>query len=149
MSDAILNLPSIVIVDDDTDQLFLTRRLLEKTEVKNPIIEIGGGPEAIRYLTACCSANGSAESKLPVLVFLDLKMPTIDGFGVLSWIRNNPALHDMKVIILTSSDDLDDVKRCTRLGAQGFLVKHPNPMVISCVMRQALGEKTLAAVAQQ
>jgi len=140
MSDLPHHLPSIVLVDDDADQLFLTRKMLEKAGVKNPLVEIGGGPEAIAYLDGCGGHDGSAETALPALVFLDLRMPTADGFDVLRWVRSKPALSSVKVIILTSSDDQDDVKRCTALGAQGFLMKHPNSAVLAAVLRQTLGE---------
>jgi CheY-like chemotaxis protein len=133
------NLPCILIVDDDDDQLFLTRRMLERAAGRFAIVAAGGGSEAIEYLTHCCSEGGWPATQLPSLVFLDLKMPITDGFAVLSWIRNHGALHDLKVIVLTSSDDPTDVKRCMALGAHGFLVKHPSAMVIDSVLRQALG----------
>jgi CheY-like chemotaxis protein len=139
MTNLAADLPCIVVVDDDEDQLLLTRRMLKRAGVKHPIVEIHGGPEAIAFLTRCCPEGGLPVAPLPVLVFLDLKMPKADGFAVLGWMRSRSALHHVKVIILTTSDDPDDVKRCTALGAQGFLVKHPSPIVMGCVLRQALG----------
>jgi CheY-like chemotaxis protein len=145
MTKSASDLPCILVVDDDEDQLFLTRRMLERAGVKRPIVEVIGGPEAIQYLGRCCSENGVRAADAPALVFLDLKMPTADGFAVLSWIRTQDALRAMKVIVLTSSDDPNDVKRCTALGAHGFLVKHPSPMVVGCVLRQALGVDAIDA----
>jgi len=140
MSDLIPNLPCILVIDDDTDHLFLTRKMLKKAEVRNPIVEIPGGLEAIDYLAACCLVDNSAEKKLPALIFLDLKMPKVDGYTVLGWIRSNSALREVKVVILTSSNEPEDVKLCANLGAQAFLIKHPNPMVIGSMLRQILGE---------
>lgn len=146
MPDAFPASPEILIVDDDDDQLFLTRRIVERAGVKNPIMEVRGGPEAIAYLTRCCPESGMPVGRPPALVFLDLKMPTADGFAVLTWMRSQSALRDVKVIVLTSSDEPEDVKRCMALGAQGFLVKHPSAMVIGCVLRQALGADALPNV---
>lgn len=144
MSTASSPLPEILIVDDDDDQLFITRRMVERSGVRHPITDVRGGPEAIDYLTRCCPHGGLPMRRAPALIFLDLKMPTADGFAVLTWIRSQSSLQNVKVIVLTSSDDPEDVKRCTALGAQGFLVKHPNSMVMGCVLRQALGSEALA-----
>lgn len=139
MTNFTTELPCILIVDDDDDQLFLTRRMLEREGVRHPIVEARGGPEAIEYLSRCCPAQGVAIASPPALVFLDLKMPTADGFAVLNWIRSRTALCAMKVIVLTSSDDAGDMKRCTALGAHAYLMKHPPSLVIRSVLRQALG----------
>jgi CheY-like chemotaxis protein len=144
MPDLAAHLPYILIVDDDLDQLFLTRRMLEKAKVQHPIVEVTGGPEAIDYLTGCCSGDGSAAAKLPFLMFLDLKMPTVDGFAVLRWMRGDAAYSQVKVIVLTSSDSPEDVKRCTSLGAQGYLVKHPSAMVVDSILREVFGEHASA-----
>lgn len=132
--------PCILVVDDDADQLYLTRRMLERAEVSHPIVEINGGASAMEYLAAC--GRGGEGREPPAVVFLDLKMPVVDGFAVLSWIRGNPALDTVRVIILSNSDDPKDVKVCSDMGAQGYLMKYPNPAVFSCVLRQALGESS-------
>jgi CheY-like chemotaxis protein len=140
MSDFAHTLPCIMLVDDDPDQLLLTRNMLEKLALKNPLVEVGGGQEAIDYLAGCCGTDGSAGMSIPLLVVLDLRMPTVDGFDVLTWVRSKPALDGLKVIILSSSDEPDAVKRSRALGANGFFVKHPHPAVIACVLREVLGD---------
>lgn len=142
MPDPALSLPCILLVDDDADQLVLCRRMLEKAAVKNPLVELAGGPEAIAYLSGCLEQAGSAGAALPALIFLDLHMPKVDGLGVLQWVRNKPGLEGLKVVVLSSSDDADDVKRCIELGARGYLVKHPHHTVVACVLREALGESS-------
>lgn len=141
MSDTPTHLPSILIVDDEPDQMFLTRRMLGKTGLPLSIVEAAGGREAIEYLSPFCTTDGSAQSAPPTVVFLDLKMPIANGFEVLSWPRNQPALSTVRVIILTSSEDPEDVKRCASLGAHGYLLKHPSSLVFDSVLREALHEK--------
>src|SRR5258705_11385830 len=72
----------------------------------------GGGPPANRH-----------EYPLPALMLLDLKMPRKDGFEVLHWIRQQPSLKTLRVVVLTASDQMRDVNRAYQLGANSFLVK--------------------------
>jgi two-component system, response regulator len=130
----------LLIVDDDPDHLDLSRRLLEKANAKNPIVTLPGGTEAVAYLSEACALRAEG---LPAIVFLDIKMPAMDGFAVLRWIRRNKELADVKVIMLSSSDDPNDAKRAADHGAVGFLIKHPHPAVVACVLRQLLGEGKL------
>jgi CheY-like chemotaxis protein len=64
-----------------------------------------------------------AEYPLPDLFLLDLKMPRVNGFEVLEWLRDQPGLAALRVLVLTSSEDLRDVNRAYQLGANSFLVK--------------------------
>ena len=63
------------------------------------------------------------EHPLPDIILLDLKMPKLDGFETLMWIRNQPGVRNTPVIVLTSSDDIKDVNKAYALGANSFLVK--------------------------
>ena len=60
---------------------------------------------------------------MPALLLLDLKMPRADGFEVLNWLRTQPGLASLRVIVLTSSEDIRDVSKAYQLGANSFLVK--------------------------
>ena len=97
------------------------------------------GDEAISYLRGDGEYADRARHPLPDLLVLDLKMPRVEGFAVRSWNRYQPALHEVKVFILTSSDDPDDLRRATKLGADGFIVKHPSVAQIGHELRRALG----------
>lgn len=116
----------ILIVDDDAAQRSLTRLLLGVTDLSGPIIECVGGPESLSYLQSC----QQDERPAPAAVFLDLAMPTIDGIGVLKWIRANPYFFGLKIVILTSSTSAADREVCAALGADAYLVKHPAPELL-------------------
>ncbi len=64
-----------------------------------------------------------SEFPLPDLFLLDLKMPRLDGFEVLEWLRWQPSLSPLRVVVLTSSDNIRDINRAYRLGANSFMVK--------------------------
>jgi CheY-like chemotaxis protein len=81
------------------------------------------GEEAILYLCAREKFSNRAEYPLPDLILLDLKMPRMDGFELLRWIKNQPELCNIRVIVLTSSTQYDDINRAYQLGANSFLIK--------------------------
>jgi two-component system response regulator len=119
-------LPPVLIADDDPDALFLSRRLLLKAGLKNPVVEVHGGAEAITYLRGSCPAAGAPRGAKPAAIFVDLKMPRVTGFQVLRWAcRKRAFLHTWK-FVLTSSDHPRDRSLAEDLGVDGYLVKYPS-----------------------
>jgi CheY-like chemotaxis protein len=92
----------------------------------NPLYVVRDGEEAIAYLKGEDRFANRDEYPLPTLLLLDLKMPRKDGFGVLEWIRQQPSLRRLRVVVLTGSEDIYDVNRAYDLGANSFLVKPLN-----------------------
>lgn len=113
----------ILLVEDRGNDILLIRKALAKGEIINPLQVVRDGPEAIAYLSGEGKYGNREEFPLPALVLLDLKMPGMDGFEVLKWIRQQPGLSALRVIVLTSSDESRDVNEAYRLGANSFLVK--------------------------
>jgi CheY-like chemotaxis protein len=113
----------ILLVDDSADDAFIMKRGMTAAEMRNQIIHINEAEGAIAYLQGV--REYCDRSKFPVagLVLLDLKMPRMDGFEVLAWIRQQPTLKELPVIVLTSSELLFDVTRAYELGANSYLVK--------------------------
>jgi CheY-like chemotaxis protein len=107
----------ILVVDDSPNDLSLLQRAFQRVGVQNPLAICQGGEEAIQYLLS---------HKLPCVMLLDLKMPAIDGFQVLSRIKTDAKLKELIVIVLTSSADVHDIKRAYELGANSFLTKPVN-----------------------
>src|SRR5262249_10461859 len=89
---------TILIVDDDADDIFLLQRAFSKAGINANLQFARDGEEAIRYLQA-----GDQKHPMPDLLLLDLKMPRIDGFSVLEWVRAQPGLKRLPVAMLTSS----------------------------------------------
>ena len=113
----------ILLVEDRSDDILLIQRAFQRAVIKNPLVVTRDGQEAIDYLSGHGMFRNRAEYPLPWLVLLDLKMPRVDGFEVLKWIRSQPELRRMIVLVLTSSADMKVVNAAYELGANSFLVK--------------------------
>lgn len=122
---------SILVVEDDPDAVFFIRRLLQKTGTPHPADFAADGEEAITYLEEHGSENR------PLIVFLDLRLPRVDGFGVLRWIRARAEFTDMLTVILSTSDDSGDVQRAFELGADGYVPKFPSAAEIRAIIDAA------------
>jgi CheY-like chemotaxis protein len=116
----------ILLVDDNPDDIFLTKRAFERAGVPHQVQSATGGAEAIAYLAGDSPFHDRIQYPLPDLMLLDIKMLAVDGFEVLRWVRRQSQLSRLKVVMLTSSDDLRDVNLAYMLGANSFLVKPLN-----------------------
>src|SRR4051812_45057455 len=113
----------ILLVEDRDDDILLIRKAFERGFIDNPLHVVRDGEEAIYYLAGEGQYSNRAEFPLPDLILLDLKMPKVDGFEVVRWIRRQPGFSSIAVVVLTSSDAIRDVNRAYALGANSFLVK--------------------------
>ena len=113
----------ILIAEDNEDHVLLLRRALQKGALLNPVFVVNDGDETISYLKGEGKYADRYEYPLPTLLLLDLKMPRKDGFEVLEWIREQPGLRRLRVVVLTTSDAPADVDRAYELGANAFMIK--------------------------
>ena len=113
----------ILIVEDREDDILLVRKAFEKAQLPNPIHFVRDGEEAVLYLRGDGKYSSRAEHPLPDLILLDLKLPRMDGFELLKWIRREPGIRGLPVVVLTSSDQIRDVNKAYQLGANSFFVK--------------------------
>lgn len=114
---------TILLAEDDNEDAFLMCRAFRKAHLLNPVIRVRNGEEAIAYLRGDGDYANRERYPLPFLLLLDLKMPLADGFDVLRWVRNQPDLKRMLVVVLTSSTHEPDVKKAYELGANSYLTK--------------------------
>lgn len=124
------NLP-VLLVEDNDDDLFFFRRLVGKAGVSPSLAVATDGQQAIEHLKHTLK-NGS----VPRLLFLDLKLPLRGGFEVLQWVRSQPSLAGMVVVVLSSSAEARDVEQAYALGAQSYLVKYPAPAVFQEIVQR-------------
>lgn len=115
----------ILIADDDSGDVLLLRRAFQKANLVNPLYVVSDGEAAIDYLAGAGPYRNRDDHPLPVLLLLDLKMPRKSGFQVLEWIRSQPGLRRLRVVVLSSSGQSADIDRAHDLGANSYLVKPP------------------------
>jgi CheY-like chemotaxis protein len=125
---------TILLVEDDPNDVFLMKRALKAAAITNPLKVATDGQEALDYLAGAGQFENRAEFPIPSLIFLDLKLPYKSGFEVLEWIRSQPSLDSTLVVVLTSSSEERDIKETYRLGAKSFLVKPPTQAMLSDLM---------------
>jgi CheY-like chemotaxis protein len=115
--------PSILLVDDDEDDIVLTRRAFERLRLGNPLQVVNDGEAAIRYMSGKAPYADRQKYPLPALILLDVKMPRKGGHEVLEWLKSEPKLKRIPVVMLTSSKDPSDVNKAYDLGVNSYLVK--------------------------
>lgn len=115
-------LKPILLVEDNPKDLELTLIALGKSNLANEVIAVRDGVEAIDYLLRQGPYVGRPEGN-PAVVLLDLKLPRVDGLQVLERIRSEPQLDRLPVVILTSSQEEQDVLKSYRLGVNAYVVK--------------------------
>ena len=113
----------ILLVEDSEDNILLVRHAMRKAGVTTPLEVVTSGEEAIAYLGGTNGFSNWQQFPLPAIVLLDLKMPGIDGFEVLKWIRKHPGLRPLRVAMLTSSEMPEEIQKAHDLGANVFLTK--------------------------
>ena len=122
-----MNPDTILLVEDNEDDAFFMKQALKDAEIINPLQVVEDGQAAIDYLSGTGKFADRTKYPLPLVVFLDLKLPFKSGHQVLEWIRAQPELKKLIVIVLTSSNEPVDLNRSYQLGANSFVVKPPTP----------------------
>lgn len=110
----------ILLVDDSDDDRFLFNAILQKSGLSAEVIEKEDGDEAVEFFK---QLTASLNTEWPEAVFLDLKMPQRNGFEVLQWVKDRPALKPLRIFVLSGSSESSDIERARALGAVGYFVK--------------------------
>jgi CheY-like chemotaxis protein len=117
-------LPVLSVEDEESDAIFL-QRAFQKADIAHPLVLLKNGQEAVDYLSGSPPYNDRNEYPLPALIVMDLKMPRMTGFDVLTWIGTRPELRAIPVVVLSSSPAEADIRKAKEMGARDFVVK-PN-----------------------
>lgn len=123
----------VLLVDDRWEDIFLIQRLLRAANTKHPLHSAIGGVDAIGYLHRCLANR----TQIPCVIFLDIGMPETDGFQVLQWVREQPELENVVVVMLADSEDPAAIERAHELGAQSFLCKFPSSKTLAEILEHA------------
>jgi two-component system response regulator len=113
----------IILIEDNLDDAELAVHSLRESNLTNKIIHLKDGDEALRFFFSNETFDGEKFTASPKIVFLDLKMPKVNGIEVLEKIKSHSNTKDIPVVILTSSNEDPDIKKCYSLGANSYVVK--------------------------
>jgi two-component system, response regulator len=118
-----VNQKSILLVEDNPDDVELTMRALKKNNIRNEIIVANDGREALDFLFGAGKYEGRNLNDMPALILLDLKLPKIEGLEVLRMVRADERTRLLPVVILTSSKEEQDLVRGYTLGTNSYVRK--------------------------
>ena len=118
-----MNRKTILLVEDNANDEYLTLRALKKYNVANDVVVAHDGVEALDYLFATGAHAGRDTRDLPLVVLLDLKLPKVDGLEVLRRVRSDERTRILPVVILTSSNEERDVINGYKLGTNSYVQK--------------------------
>ena len=120
-----IDLKKILLIEDNQNDVELTIEALSEHNLANRVVALSDGVEALDYLFYRGSfANRQKEN--PAVILLDIKMPRMDGIEVLEEIKNNDELKKIPIVMLTSSQEEPDLKKCYNLGVNAYVVKPVN-----------------------
>lgn len=114
---------SILLVEDDDNDVYFMKRAFKRAGITHALRVAEDGQKALEYLRGSGEFADRKKSPLPRLILLDLRLPFLPGLDLLRWIRDQPSLRTLIVIILTSSKEDADIDQAYRRGANAYLVK--------------------------
>lgn len=117
-----IQLKTILLAEDNMNDIELITEALSENNLANNIVTVNDGVGVLEYLR-CEGQYNAREHRNPAVLLLDIKMPRMDGIEVLRAIRNDDALKTLPVVMLTSSREEPDLKRCYELGVNAYVVK--------------------------
>jgi len=112
---------TILLIEDDPGHARLIAKNLQRAKISNEIITLTDGQQALDYLFGT-DANGN-HTPMPLLVLLDLNLPVVSGYQVLEQMKSHERTRHIPVIILTTTDDPQEIRRCYELGCNVYVVK--------------------------
>ena len=115
--------PRTLVAEDDPNDSFLLQCAFKRAAVGMAVDLVSDGSEAIEYLRGKEISRNAASRTLPGLFLLNLRMPGLDGLGVLRWLREHPHLCPARVVVFGDSESSEDIAEARSLGADHYLVK--------------------------
>ena len=116
---------TILLAEDNSCDIELMKRAFQRVGLSNPVHVVSNGQEAIEYLKGAIEAKSSGYPIL-LLISLDIRMPMLDGLEVLRWVKKQPELSEIPVLVVSQSEDPPARDRASHLGANSYLVKPTN-----------------------
>jgi two-component system response regulator len=113
----------ILLVEDNSSDAEMTIRALKKKNISNNIVHLKDGAEALDFIFGMGQYEGRDTDKQPKIILLDLKMPKVNGLEVLQTLKSDDRTKKIPIVVLTSSKEDPDIKKCYELGVNSYIVK--------------------------
>lgn len=126
---------TIIMIEDDDGHARLIERNIRRAGVNNEIIPFQSGTDAVRFLFGA-DGTGGVSSGRALLILLDLNLPDMSGVDILKRVKENEHLKLTPVVVLTTTDDEREIKRCYDLGANVYITKPVNYESFANAIRQ-------------
>jgi len=117
----------ILMVEDNADDAQLVERQLQHSALKRELRVVPDGREAIDYLSRASRHQSLNSFRFPCLLIIDLKVPSVDGFALIEWVRQNPQLKRIPIIVYSGSASPEDIERAYAVGANAYFAKLTGP----------------------
>lgn len=127
--------PTLLLVEDLSDDVFFFKHALRRTGLNATVHVAQHGLEAVDYLTNQGKFEDPTLHPRPDLVFLDLKMPNMNGLEVLEWVAQRQFDPPLRVVVLTGSEEPGDLNRARVLGAEAYHIKPPTPELLRSLIQ--------------
>ena len=129
-------LPTILLVEDQPNDVLLLQRALQKAKVPNPVQVVGDGEDAIAYFSGTGPFADRKVHPFPRFVIMDVKMPKVSGLEVLEWLRAHPEYQVIPTLMLSSFAMDNDIIAAYKLGANSYIRKNSDPHEMARMIRK-------------
>jgi CheY-like chemotaxis protein len=133
-----MNKPPLItflLIEDDSGHARLIEKNLRRSHILHKIVTITDGKKALNFLDAEGEYTGT-HLPYPLIVLLDLNIPVVDGFQVLKYMKDNPKTRSIPVIVLTTTDDAEEIRKCYDLGCNLYITKPVDYEEFSFVIKE-------------
>jgi two-component system, response regulator len=113
----------ILLIEDNPSDIKLTLKALQKHSLANKVTVLKDGAEALDFIFAEGMYSDRNNKELPKVIFLDLKLPLVDGIEVLRKLKSEESTKKIPIVVLTSSKESKDIEECYKLGVNSYIVK--------------------------
>ena len=113
----------ILLIEDSEDDVFFFKRALGQAKLNNPVQAVPDAAQASKYLEGSDPFADRAQFPLPKIIFLDLHLPSKDGFEFMKWLASKPQFRTVHLVVMSGVGRLEEVNRAYQMGANSFVTK--------------------------